>query len=251
MNKDIRRYLGSTFALSWVLWGIIIVFNQFDLLIYGRPLTMVFFIPAALAPALCQIFLKKKYGDKEDYKSFLKSIINPKHHIGWYIIVIGSAFLYFYLPTLFSAAKVARPLYIAFLEVPIMIIGGGLEEIGWRGFLQPELQKKLSIIQSTFLVGVIWAVWHLPLWFISGTHQETNLDFLWFLINAVALSFLLAAIYNGTKSIFLCILFHAFTNAFWDVILPSYEYIPIVIMLVLSFIFSLVLIKNNNRAGSV
>jgi membrane protease YdiL (CAAX protease family) len=247
MNKEIKRYLGSTFVLSWILWGTIIILNQFDLLLYGKPLTMVFFIPAALAPALCQIFLKWKYSNKEDYMSFLKSIVNPKHHIGWYLIVIGSAFIYFFLPVLFGAGTIERPLYIALLEFPIMIIGGGLEEIGWRGFLQPELEKKLPIIPSTFIVGTIWAVWHAPLWFIAGTHQESNLDFLWFLINAIALSFLLAAIYRRTKSIFLCILFHAFTNAFWDVILPSYEYMPIIIMLAVSFISFLIIIKTNNH----
>ena len=39
-----------------------------------------------------------------------------------------------------------NPLYLALIEFPIMIIGGGLEEIGWRGYLQPTLQKKMVII---------------------------------------------------------------------------------------------------------
>lgn len=112
-----------------------------------------------------------------------------------------------------------------------------------RGFLQPQLQKRLPIAHSTFITGTIWAVWHIPLWFIPGTHQQTDLNFLWFLINAAALSFLLAAIYNGTRSIFLCILFHAFTNAFWDIIPPSYEFLPIIIVLILSYVFSLITIK--------
>ena len=38
----------------------------------------------------------------------------------------------------------AKPLYVALISFPIMIIGGGLEEIGWRGILQPALQKRFS-----------------------------------------------------------------------------------------------------------
>ena len=101
-----------------------------------------------------------------------------------------------------------------------MIIGGGIEEIGWRGCLQPELQKKLPITISALIIGVIWAIWHLPLFFIIGTNQNSD-NFLWFFISAIALSFLLTQIYSITKSIFLCIIFHAFINTFWDVFVPN------------------------------
>lgn len=107
----------------------------------------------------------------------------------------------------------------ALLELPIMIIGGGVEEIGWRGFLQPTLQKRWSPFTSTMIVGVIWAVWHLPLWFVMGSNQM-NMNFLWFSLITLVLSFLLTIIYQSTKSIFLCIIFHALTNSFWDVFVP-------------------------------
>lgn len=72
-----------------------------------------------------------------------------------------------------------NPLYLALIEFPIMIIGGGLEEIGWRGYLQPTLQKKWSSFISTLIVGGIWAIWHLPLWFVVGSNQM-SMNFLWF-----------------------------------------------------------------------
>lgn len=42
------------------------------------------------------------------------------------------------------------------------------EEVGWRGYLQNELNKRFPLLKASLIVGVIWSLWHLPLWFISG-----------------------------------------------------------------------------------
>ena len=94
----------------------------------------------------------------------------------------------------------------------IMVPLGGLEELGWRGLLLPELSKKLNFPISALIVGVIWAVWHLPMFFIQGlSHYQS--DFLEFTIQTVGLGLVLAWLFGRTKSIFICVLFHAFYNA--------------------------------------
>lgn len=238
MNQDIKKYLLSTFVFSWAFWGIIIVANQFNYLKFGTPLAMGFFILGGLMPTICGIWVKKKYSSKDDFNAFIKNIINPKHHISWYIIVIGLAFLYTFLPTLYGGARMGQPFYMAFLGLPIMIIGGGLEEIGWRGFLQPALQKKFSFLISTLLLGIFWAIWHLPLWFIPGSNQA-SWSFLNYFLTVIALSFLLAMVYSKTKSIFLCIIFHAFINSFWAVYIPIFKLLPTCITLGLAIVIFL------------
>lgn len=52
-----------------------------------------------------------------------------------------------------------------------MIVGGGLEEPGWRGVAQPELERRWSRWRAATVVGVIWALWHLPLFHIPGVGQ--------------------------------------------------------------------------------
>jgi len=250
MSKDIKRYLRYTFVSSWILWGIIIIANQFNLLHYGTPLSMLFFIAGGFTPPICEILLKKKYSTSEDYKSFTKSILNPRHHAIWYILVMGLSIIFCFVPTLFPGGTMKGPLYIAILEFPIMIFGGGLEEIGWRGFLQPALQKKYSAIISTLIVGIIWAVWHLPLFFILGSSQA-SMSFLWFFIYAIALSFLLAAIFNGTKSIFLCIIFHALMNSFSEVFVPNQRLIPACFMLVFAIIIFIAIAKMCRRKSNL
>ncbi len=93
-----------------------------------------------------------------------------------------------------------------------MIPFGGLEELGWRGFLLPELSKKINFQISSLIVGLIWALWHIPLFFIQGLHHYQS-NFLSFLIQVVGLGLALAWLFGRTKSIFICVLFHAFYNA--------------------------------------
>ena len=47
----------------------------------------------------------------------------------------------------------------------------GLEELGWRGVAQPEMELGLGHSAAAVLVGVIWAVWYLPLFVLPGVGQ--------------------------------------------------------------------------------
>ena len=66
----------------------------------------------------------------------------------------------------------------------INFFGGGHEELGWRGILQPLLDKKYTYWQSNLIVGSIWGIWHLPLWFIVGeSHQGFPFVFIFLYIH--------------------------------------------------------------------
>ncbi|RDW15117.1 CPBP family intramembrane glutamic endopeptidase [Oceanobacillus chungangensis] len=220
MGKEVGRYLFYTFTLSWIFWGGLVILTQFNLLKFGTALSIILHILGGVAPAITEIWLKKKYSSKEEFNSFISNIKNYRHPLAWYLFTVGLAFIACFLPTLWGGASMENPLYLALINLPIMIIGGGLEEIGWRGYLQPTLQKKWSSFTSTLIVGIIWAIWHLPLWFIVGSNQM-SMNFLWFTVIALALSFLMTVIYLTTKSIFLCIIFHALINSFWVVYIPD------------------------------
>ena len=46
------------------------------------------------------------------------------------------------------------------------------EELGWRGFLQEHMNDRFGWLVTSLLIGVIWAVWHLPLWMIDSPHAQ-------------------------------------------------------------------------------
>ncbi|MDJ0318127.1 CPBP family intramembrane glutamic endopeptidase [Arthrobacter antibioticus] len=59
----------------------------------------------------------------------------------------------------FSGVLLIYPLQL----LGIILLGGGLEKTGWRGFAQPKLQEKYSPQVAALLIGVLWAAWHAPL----------------------------------------------------------------------------------------
>jgi CAAX amino terminal protease family. len=104
------------------------------------------------------------------------------------------------------------PWYLMVFALPVMIIGGGVEEIGWRGFFQPELEKKYPFPLATIMVSLIWYLWHLPIWLLpSSSHYGDSL--IGFGITIFIWSFIGAAIYKATKSVFACVMYHAFVNS--------------------------------------
>lgn len=215
MKRIITQYLISTFLLSWVSWGIIAIAGvlQINWLTYGKPVGLTLFIIGGISPAICEIILQKRNSRKDEFREFIKNVISIKHSIWIYLYAIGGALLIQLLPVLIGYSTISQPLYLGFLMIIPMIIGGGLEEIGWRGLLQPELESKFSHWMSTLIVSIIWAFWHLPLWFIDGSNQQ-NMNFGWFSINAVMLSFFIGSVRYIYGSIFMAILAHASINAF-------------------------------------
>nr|WP_243177034.1 CPBP family intramembrane glutamic endopeptidase [Clostridium estertheticum] len=107
----------------------------------------------------------------------------------------------------FGINDVTSILYI-FLNLPLFLIGGGFEELGWRGYLQPQLEKVVNYFPSVLIVGIIWSMWHLPLWLIKGTPQSA-IPFGLYAFLGVVLSFTFTTIYKYTKNLLLCVLSHA------------------------------------------
>jgi membrane protease YdiL (CAAX protease family) len=123
----------------------------------------------------------------------------------------------------------------------LLVLGPLSEEIGWRGYALKRLQTQWNALTSSLIVGLVWALWHLPLFMMVGTSQhELGLPFIGFLVGIMANSILYTWLYNNTKqSIWSAILFHwLYTCAFqmmsiWVTRSSLYnwlEYVPYVIM---------------------
>ena len=87
------------------------------------------------------------------------------------------------------------------------------EELGWRGYLQIELNKRFSLLKSSLIVGALWGVWHLPLWFVSG-FQGVNLllYIVFFMIGLVSFSVIIGYVYSRGGNLCYAILLHQMLN---------------------------------------
>ncbi|QCB45566.1 type II CAAX endopeptidase family protein [Hydrogenophaga sp. PAMC20947] len=102
----------------------------------------------------------------------------------------------------------------------VFLAGGPVgEEFGWRGYALPALQARWGWRVASLLLGVVWAIWHLPLFYSPGTVQSLLPGGL-FALSAIAASVLFAWLYNRSGgSVIPVLVLHTAVNA-WSLIIP-------------------------------
>jgi membrane protease YdiL (CAAX protease family) len=86
------------------------------------------------------------------------------------------------------------------------------EEIGWRGCALPRLAARYGFARASPVVGLVWACWHLPIFFVHG-HGNYGQSFPAFVVGGVALSVAMAWLYVHTHgSLLLVMLMHSAVN---------------------------------------
>jgi len=99
---------------------------------------------------------------------------------------------------------------IPLLAAQIWVVVG--EKFGWRGFALPRLQPLLGRLPAAIVIGVLWAAWHLPMFFVPGAPQHGQ-SFWEFCYVITAWSIIMAALYNiAGASLIPTMLFHAASN---------------------------------------
>lgn len=86
------------------------------------------------------------------------------------------------------------------------------EEYGWRYFLQPLLQKRYGVCKGLVLVGVIWAVWHLPLTLYYYSPEAPMQEMVYRIVFCICLSFVMGYFYMKLNSIWLPAIMHCLNN---------------------------------------
>ena len=206
------HYLFFTFVIAWGTEFLLIAIYHFNLL-SGNVATALHFIVigfgAGMAPAYTAFIVKKKQSNIS-FKGFCKQIFYTANTSKTVVLLIVFALIQF-LACIVQEDYLGNPWYLFILFMPMMILGGGLEEIGWRGIFQPLLEKKFSFFIAALIEGIIWSVWHLPLWLVPNTSQG-DMNFISFTLYCFTLGLTLAAAYRLTKSIWVTILIHAWGN---------------------------------------
>ena len=156
-------------------------------------------------------------GGREDRGDFFARLTAWRVSPAWYVVAL-------LLPLLISALRSgaelawgargdirAQPISVLSLVIFILVAG---EEVGWRGFALPRLLARFGPWGASTLLGLVWALWHLPLFYIPGMPQFGT-PFLPFIGYTIALSVILTFLAQRTRgSVVIATLFHGAVNTF-------------------------------------
>jgi len=191
---------------------------------------------AVWGPTLSAFLLTGLISGKAGLRDLLSRLVRWRVGVQWYafvllswaaIILAALGLLVLFGGTVPNTIQLT-PWYslpLAFLiNFPLFLfVGGPLgEEAGWRGYALPRLLTRCGALFSSLLVGMIWAAWHLPLFWIPGTGSGYGLvDFTWFFLLLSGWGVLFGWVYMNTRgSLLLCVLYHAAGNTMTSSVLP-------------------------------
>jgi uncharacterized protein len=197
-----------TYLVTGLLWIPILRSGQSLTGLTGR--ISLFFLLAGVAHSAVAFVLAGIEGGRAALGELLAQGGRRRFGLGWYAIALFLAPLIALLALVIARALGGHPPALGaplqFL-IPIAAVG---EEFGWRGYAQPRLQRRMPPLAAALLIGVIWAVWHLPYFAYPAVHPLAfGIGFPLFVAVIVSESVLATWIYNSThRSVLATMIFH-------------------------------------------
>lgn len=219
-------YFALAYAISWGLWLPLV-------LGYDGPSRGVLFTAGVFGPPAAAVLTTWLLG--RDVGAWLRAAFRLRVSARWWAValavpvaltlVASGAFALLGHEADWSLLPGALAAYVPAL-VAATLLGGGQEELGWRGFALPELEARFGPVRATLVLGVLWGLWHLP-----GVAADADLlhgfDLAAFLpilgltlLSVIGYAFLLTWVMNRTGSVLVAMLLHGGFNTANGVLVP-------------------------------
>jgi uncharacterized protein len=228
-RHSVIAFVALTFAVSWVIWVSMALAGLSIATTAGAVLNVV----ALSGPSIAALVIASALGSGE-IRRLLGGFSLARMSIGWTLVAVLLPLGMVALAIAISVGAMggATPILSSaiigtlFVEwIRIVFLGGPLgEEIGWRGFALPRMQAQRSAFSASLMLGLIWGLWHIPLYMVPGTGQAETIAGSGgsgaapaligaFVVWTMGLSVLFTWLYNVTRgSLIVVILFHASVN---------------------------------------
>ena len=228
MNRNkIYVFLILTLLWSWTNWfiGLNCLSDGINQESIGK--FLVFFFVGVYGPTISGIITTLLFDGLKGVFELIKKLFIWKAPLKYYVYIILLPLLFVIIGiALYSQfiGKIGSFDIMAFLSIPTILLAGLYagplgEELGWRGFLLPKLQKSYSNLNSAIIIGFIWFIWHIPLWWapfgtlVSGEPISLISVFTYFIM-LICLSIIITwLVINSKGSVLIALLFHLSINA--------------------------------------
>ena len=210
-------FCALTFAWTWGLWGVVTLIGGSTPRLSGA-----LFLASAFGPGVGAFVTVLAFEGKAGFARWLRRCLRWRLGWGWYALALLSAplamaaalGLHAVLGGTIPPMPVQGPILIIIAQFAVItVLGGPLgEEFGWRGYALPALTALWGWRWAAALIGVVWGLWHLPLFWMPGTAQA-ELPMGLFLASTVFLSVVFARLSVNTQfSVLPAILLHGVIN---------------------------------------
>lgn len=220
-TRDLVAFVVLAFALTWVFTipAGLAARGMFSLPVPG----LVLLIIGGFGPLLAAVVMAARRRGGAGVRALFAQLDPRGVRRRWFVIPVFLVVLNVVPVGGYLAAGGALPdagiLLGILILFPIQVVfvatmGGGLdEEMGWRGYALPQWLQISGPLVANILLGVVWSLWHLPLW-LNPTGTHAAFPFAVFLVTTVSRSILMGWLYCASgRSLFVAILAHAVSNA--------------------------------------
>lgn len=267
---NVCSYILLTLCITWILqfMPILLKMDVTDTSVSSFDYASIFFTIGGLMPTLIGLIFVFATYSKQQKRDFLKRCFVPTKR-SFFCILTALMFICLEVMitqllsvVLFDAQElgyegikliVSSPYMFFYFLFWGLISGPMSEEFGWRGYLQDQLWDKGHIVRNTLLIGFIWGIWHLPLFFYPAQVQyewiQTNpLLGLGFIVNCMTNALVYNVFYIlSRRSVFTILFVHMFENivltgamiypfseAYQNLVIPTTIVIDIIFYLIMS-----------------
>lgn len=170
-----RASTAPFFALTFLItWGLQLpgVAAQAGLLPGGVAPYMPFVVLGVFGPAAAAALLGARSGGREEVRALFTGLADYRVHPVWYVIalLLPGLLLSLGCAAMRSLGHSGPVLFVP--EAGRLLVGVFIsigEEVGWRGYALPRLQRRYGPVAASGVIAVFWTLWHVPMWLGTGT----------------------------------------------------------------------------------
>jgi uncharacterized protein len=227
---SLLKFFSLTYVVTWCCFIAIAALSgsTASALPAGAGLRVLLLYVGIFAPSLVALGLIAQAEGLAGTLVLLRRLLGWRVGAQWYVFAVG------YMAAIKLAAALVHHVvtgawprfgneawYVMAVAVVFSTPAQAGEEIGWRGYALPRLAERFGLARASVLLGIIWACWHLPLFFFFPKADTYGQSFPVYALQVTALSVAMAWLYGHTHgSLLLAMLMHAAVNNTKDVV-PS------------------------------
>jgi membrane protease YdiL (CAAX protease family) len=230
-TKTLISFLAISFGLTWGIAAILILFADQITAIFGEiglsnPLVILAVYSPGFAgvflisPGFAGVFLIWWHYRLKGLGSFFRRLTLWRAPLVWWLfLILGIPAVVYSGAAIKGTIHDPLPFSSFSQALPVLMLAlflGPIEEFGWRGLALPLMQRKLSPFWAGLLLGVVWALWHVPSFLIGGMPQTAWAAGPYFL-GIIAISVIMTPFFNAAQgSLLLSVLYHfQMMNPIW------------------------------------